>query len=96
MKVYASLARALSKSPDQARRSVELSEATHRVEEALYGRGQDTVSSAEIGELALEQLRSLDPLAAVRFAMVYHHIGTLDDLKALVADLERDNSANPL
>jgi transcriptional repressor NrdR len=53
------------------------------IEDALRLDGRSEVSSEEIGRAVLEQLRELDPVAAIRFASVY--LG-FDE----VADFERE------
>ncbi|MEN6479680.1 MAG: transcriptional regulator NrdR [Anaerolineales bacterium] len=57
------------------------------VEASLYRMGRSEVPSKVIGELAIERLRQLDPLAYVRFASVYRSFPDLETLKQVVDDL---------
>ena len=65
----------------------DLDAAVSRVEAELSRRGAE-VQTAEIGELALGELRKLDDVAYLRFASVYHAIRSpgdfLDVLKPLL------------
>jgi transcriptional repressor NrdR len=56
------------------------------VERTVRDRHQGEVSSREIGELVMEQLRSLDEVAYVRFASVYRQF---TDLEGFRQELER-------
>ena len=59
-----------------------------RVEADIYRRKASEVSSSEIGEMIMTQLKDLDPVAYVRFASVYREfkdVGTfMDELKQLM------------
>ena len=57
------------------------------IESALYSLGQSEVSSRAIGELVMGRLRTLDPVAYVRFASVYRSFADLETLKREVDDL---------
>lgn len=57
-----------------------------QVEEHLFSLGKAEVHSEVIGELVLEKLKELDPLAYIRFAIVYME---MDDVGALQRELER-------
>lgn len=55
------------------------------IESALYRGNASEVPSAAIGELVMERLRDLDPIAYVRFASVYRQF---TDIEALRDELE--------
>lgn len=59
-----------------------------RIETDLYNRGSGEVKSSEIGEMVMDGLKDLDPVAYVRFASVYREfkdVGTfMDELKKLI------------
>ena len=61
------------------------------IESALYASNAPEVPSSMIGELVMEKLRSLDPIAYVRFASVYRQFA---DLAALQEELEALSSGN--
>jgi hypothetical protein len=50
-----------------------LEEAADEIERRLHETGRKEISSQEIGEMVIEQLRQLDQVAFVRFASVYTH-----------------------
>jgi transcriptional repressor NrdR len=57
-----------------------------QVEEHLFSLGKAEVRSEVIGEMVLEKLHELDPLAYIRFAMVYME---MEDVETLQRELER-------
>jgi transcriptional repressor NrdR len=58
----------------------------NQIEEYLFGLGRAEVPSPVIGQMVLEKLKELDPLAYIRFAIVYMEIG---DVEALRRELDR-------
>lgn len=62
-----------------------------RVERDLSRRADREVSTADIGKIALEELKTMDTVAYIRFASVYQSIGTAQDfLEVLRPLLERE------
>ena len=62
-----------------------------RVELDLSRRADREVTTAEIGRMALEELKGMDTVAYIRFASVYQSIGTAQDfLEVLHPLLERE------
>lgn len=64
-----------------------LDAAVDRVEQALSRRPDREVTTAEIGTLALTELRALDPVAYIRFASVYHTVGSPEDFLEVLRPL---------
>lgn len=64
----------------------ELDDAVGRVEAELARRGGE-VSTQQIGELALRELRQLDDVAYLRFASVYHEIERPSDFMEVLRPL---------
>jgi transcriptional repressor NrdR len=58
----------------------------NQIEEHLFSSGRAEVRSEVIGQMVLEKLKTLDPLAYIRFAIVYLEI---DDVEALRRELDR-------
>jgi len=58
------------------------------IETALYEQGMAEVSSRQIGEMAMEELRGLDHIAYIRFASVYRQFEDIDALKDELRILE--------
>ncbi len=52
------------------------------IESALYGANSAEIPSSVAGELVMDRLRELDPIAYVRFASVYREFRDLDALRA--------------
>jgi transcriptional repressor NrdR len=74
----------------------QLDEVVLRVERQLSRRADREVTTGEIGELALRELRNLDHVAYLRFASVYHAVGTPEDfLEVLRPLLERSAPDEP-
>lgn len=55
-----------------------------RVERELSRRADREVSTAEIGAHALRELEALDHVAYIRFASVYHAVGSPEDFLAVL------------
>lgn len=63
------------------------------IERALYKLAAPEIPSALVGEMVMEHLRELDPVAYVRFASVYRQFG---DLEAFRRELEAlDSGTRP-
>jgi transcriptional repressor NrdR len=58
------------------------------IEATLHEQGLAEVSSQQIGEMVMEQLRELDQIAYIRFASVYREFADLDALKEELETLE--------
>lgn len=71
-------------------RSWQLEQIVDNVEQRVFTALESEVSSKTIGELVMEQLRSVDEVAYVRFASVYRQfkdINTfMDELNTLLKD----------
>ncbi len=63
-----------------------------RIERRLQESGEKEVTSRYLGERTMEELRSLDPIAAVRFASVFRNFQSADDYAAFLASLEVEES----
>ena len=59
----------------------------NRVESAVMQMGTKEVSSAEIGEAVLRELKATDEVAYIRFASVYREFADLEDLRREVEGL---------
>lgn len=57
-----------------------------QIEEHLFGLGKAEVPSEVVGQMVLAKLKELDPLAYIRFAMVYMD---MEDVETLRGELER-------
>ena len=82
-KLQAGLLKALEKRP------VTLAQgegAVDDIEARVRARGDNEVSSREIGRLAAEALRDIDQLAYIRFASVYH---SYEDISTLKREVDR-------
>ncbi len=94
-KLMRSLQIALRKRPVDPE-SVELM--VNGVVRQLESSGDAEVESSRIGELVIEGLRSLDPVAFVRFASVYRDFRVARDFNALVDELvgeAKDSTGSP-
>ena len=84
-KIEAGVLRAWHKRPISAQQVHDL---VDNVETEIYNRGEREVSSTEIGELVMDRLKDLDPVAYVRFASVYREFKDaatfMDELKKLL------------
>ena len=51
---------------------------------------KNVARSKEIGELVMEQLRIIDPIAYIRFASVYEDFTVVNSFIAIISDLEKN------
>lgn len=58
-----------------------------RIEDELSRAGQDEIESRQLGELVMEQLKSKDYVAYVRYASVYRNFQDLDEFYEELRDL---------
>lgn len=57
------------------------------IESELYHRGSREVTSREIGEMVMQNLRRLDEVAYIRFATIYRRFADVEDLADEIANL---------
>lgn len=65
----------------------QIDQLVQRVEAELHAQGKAEIPSSAIGEAVLQQLKSVDHVAYIRFASVYREFADLQDLKREVDDL---------
>ena len=58
-----------------------------RVESTLQERPEREISTAEIGASVMEELKTLDKVAYVRFASVYRHFRDIGEFMSELKDL---------
>ena len=83
VKLRSGIMRALEKRPVEMDR-VEL--AVSRVSHKLRAAGEREVKARKLGDWVMEELRTMDQVAYVRFASVYHSFG---DVRAFLEEIER-------
>lgn len=66
--------------------AADVERAVNQIEEKLFGMGKAEVRSDIVGQMVLEKLEELDPLAYIRYAIVYLE---LEDVEALRGELDR-------
>ena len=74
-KIEAGIIRSCHKRPVS---SEQISSLVDQIENALFSREQREISSSVIGEMVMEKLKDLDPVAYVRFASVYREFKDVD------------------
>lgn len=57
------------------------------IESELYHRGSREITSREIGEMVMQNLRRLDEVAYIRFATIYRRFADVEDLADEIQDL---------
>jgi transcriptional repressor NrdR len=58
----------------------EIEEMVSGIESELYHRGSREVTSREIGEMVMQNLRRMDEVAYIRFATIYRRFADVEDL----------------
>ena len=74
-KIEAGIIRSCHKRPVA---SEQISSLVDQIENALFSREDREISSSVIGEMVMEKLKDLDPVAYVRFASVYREFKDVD------------------
>jgi transcriptional repressor NrdR len=59
------------------------------IQRRLETEGETEVTSRQIGEIVMEVLKALDPVAFIRFASVYENFNEVKDFAAVLKSLER-------
>ncbi|MDB5165366.1 MAG: transcriptional repressor [Candidatus Saccharibacteria bacterium] len=72
---------------------VEIEQIVDNVEEAVYGLGDNEVTSKQIGKFVLEELRLKNEVAYVRFASVYYEFKTLDEFREILGQAVKSKAA---
>lgn len=90
-KLRTGLLRALEKRPVSVD---EIEEAIGRIQHGLRSRGEREVPSKELGELVMDTLRGLDPVAYVRFASVYRDFQDISEFQAEIENLARSSAGD--
>jgi transcriptional repressor NrdR len=85
-KLRSGIMRAMEKRPVDMER---IEAAISRINRKLVASGEREVSSGRIGELVMEELRSLDQVAYVRFASVYREFEDVNAFREEIDRLER-------
>ena len=68
----------------------EIEEATSRIERSLLDTGEREIPSTRIGELVRAELRTLDPVAWMRFTSVYLNFETIEEFRIALEELEAE------
>ncbi len=82
-KIEAGVLRACHKRPVSVKQIEQL---VNEVEVEIFNREEKEVPSSEIGELVMDKISALDPVAYVRFASVYREF---KDVNTFVSELKR-------
>ncbi len=64
-----------------------IEELVSSIESELYHRGNREVTSREIGEMVMQNLRKLDEVAYIRFATIYRQFADVEDLADEIEEL---------
>ncbi|MGM0632124.1 MAG: transcriptional regulator NrdR [Pseudomonadota bacterium] len=86
-KLHAGLMKALEKRPVSIER---VDEAINRIKHNLRACGEREISSREVGEQVMKELRGLDEVAYVRFASVYRSFKDLNEFRAEIDRLSSE------
>ena len=79
--------RALKKRPVS---NEQMESAIIRIKKSILSTGKNEVESDSIGEHVMQELRSLDDVAYVRFASVYNSFNTISEFKNIIEQMENN------
>jgi transcriptional repressor NrdR len=91
-KLARSLSIALRKRPVEPERVEQM---VSKIVRDLEGQGESEISSETIGEAVMENLRTLDDVAYVRFASVYKNFREPKDFEQALAELSGEDEGKP-
>ena len=60
----------------------------YEIETEIFDREEKEIDSKEIGEMVMDRLHDLDPVAYVRFASVYKDFGDVDSFIQIISELD--------
>jgi len=83
-KILNGLRRACEKRPVS---DAQMEEIVASLERSMFTRGESEVQSALVGEKLMEALKTVDPVAYIRFASVYRSFRDVESFQAELADL---------
>jgi transcriptional repressor NrdR len=83
-KILSGLRRACEKRPVS---DAQMEEIVASIERSMFTRGESEVQSALVGEKLMEALKTIDPVAYIRFASVYRSFRDVESFQAELADL---------
>ncbi len=78
----AKLASSIAKAAGKSLSSERVAQVVGAIESGLKQSGTSEVDSQRLGELVLERLEAVDPMAYVRFRIVYANLQDVEDLRA--------------
>ena len=92
-KLEKGISRALEKRPVSTSMIEQIS---NDIEDLAVTKGRESreISTADLGELVLEKLYSIDKVAYIRFASVYRHFENLDEFITEVKNIEKRGKSN--
>ena len=92
-KLEKGISRALEKRPVSTSMIEQIS---NDIEDLAVKKGRESreISTADLGELVLEKLYSIDKVAYIRFASVYRHFENLDEFITEVKNIENRGKSN--
>ena len=82
-KILAGIVRACYKRPVSMDDMQQLAD---EIENSIYNMGEKEVSTTQIGEMVMDRLKDIDPVAYVRFASVYREF---KDVNTFMAELKK-------
>ena len=68
-----------------------ITDVVHRIETHLQQLGKEEVSSRVVGDMVIEGLKALDPIAYIRYAIVYLGLDSLSSVRDMIDSLLADN-----
>lgn len=71
--------------------NAQIEQITSRIVQKLEAAGDGEVASSYIGELIMDELKSLDTVAYIRFASVYRDFAEAKDFQAIAKQLSKKN-----
>jgi transcriptional repressor NrdR len=83
-KILSGLRRACEKRPVS---DAQMEEIVASLERSMFTRGESEVQSSLVGEKLMEALKTVDPVAYIRFASVYRSFRDVESFQAELAEL---------
>ncbi|MBQ3707476.1 MAG: transcriptional repressor NrdR [Clostridia bacterium] len=76
------------------KRPVDAKAVADEIEAMVQGSMKSEITSHRIGEMAMEKLRQLDPVAYVRFASVHREFKDIDTFMREISELKQEEEKN--
>jgi transcriptional repressor NrdR len=86
-KIKKGIVKSFNKTPSPEE-EMEIDSIVEEIEQKITNRKNTSIKSTEIGKMVLNRLKKLSPIAYIRFASVYKHFNSIEEIEAEIQELK--------